>query len=79
MSDNATIFALSSGQGRAGVAVIRISGPAAGSALDLMAPPRPKPRFAGFRRVKHPQTGAGIGEATAALGELAKEIGAETP
>ena len=57
MSDNATIFALSSGQGRAGVAVIRISGPAAGSALDLMAPPRPKPRFAGFRRVKHPQTG----------------------
>ena len=57
MSDNATIFALSSGQGRAGVAVIRISGPAAGSALDLMAPPRPKPRFAAFRRVKHPQTG----------------------
>jgi tRNA modification GTPase len=57
MSDNATIFALSSGQGRAGVAVIRISGPAAGSVLDLMAAPRPKPRFAGFRRVKHPQTG----------------------
>jgi tRNA modification GTPase len=52
-----TIFALSSGQGRAGVAVVRVSGPAAGSVLDLMAPPRPKPRYAGLRRVKHPQTG----------------------
>ena len=57
MSEEATIFALSSGQGRAGVAVIRISGPAAGAVLDLMAAPRPKPRFAAFRRVKHPQTG----------------------
>jgi tRNA modification GTPase len=57
MSDNATIYALSSGQGRAGVAVVRLSGPAAGSVLDLMAAPRPKPRFAGFRRIKHPQTG----------------------
>jgi tRNA modification GTPase len=52
-----TIFALSSGQGRAGVAVVRVSGPAAGSVLDLMAPPRPKPRYAALRRVKHPQTG----------------------
>ena len=51
-----TIFALSSGHGRAGVAVIRISGPAAGSVLDLMAAPRPKPRFAAYRRVRHPQT-----------------------
>lgn len=31
--DNATIFALASGAGRAGVAVIRISGPSAGDAL----------------------------------------------
>jgi tRNA modification GTPase len=57
MSDATTIYALSSGQGRAGVAVIRVSGPAAGMTLDLMAAPRPKPRFAGFRRIKHPQTG----------------------
>jgi tRNA modification GTPase len=60
-----TIFALSSGQGRAGVAVVRISGPAAGSVLDLMAAPRPKPRFAAFRRVKHPQTGEVLDDALA--------------
>lgn len=54
MQDPSTIFALSSGHGRAGVAVIRISGPAAGSVLDAMAAPRPKPRFAAFRRVRHP-------------------------
>jgi tRNA modification GTPase len=53
----ATIFALSSGHGRAGVAVVRMSGPAAGGVLDAMAAPRPRPRFAGFRRVRHPQTG----------------------
>ena len=52
-----TIFALSSGHGRAGVAVIRISGPAAGSVLDLMAAPRPKPRFAAFGACAIPQTG----------------------
>jgi tRNA modification GTPase len=52
-----TIFALSSGHGRAGVAVIRVSGPASGPALDALAPPRPKPRQAGLRRVKDPTTG----------------------
>jgi tRNA modification GTPase len=52
-----TIFALSSGHGRAGVAVIRISGPAAGAVLDLMAAPRPRPRFAAYRRVQHPEKG----------------------
>src|SRR5262245_54234161 len=52
-----TIYALSSGHGRAGVAVIRMSGPAAGVVLDAMAAPRPKPRFAAYRRVRHPQTG----------------------
>jgi tRNA modification GTPase len=52
-----TIFALSSGHGRAGVAVVRVSGPAAGAVLDGMAAPRPRPRFAAFRRVKHPATG----------------------
>jgi tRNA modification GTPase len=51
-----TIFALSSGQGRAGVAVIRISGPLAGSILDSMAGPRPRPRYAALRRIRHPST-----------------------
>lgn len=58
-----TIFALSSGHGRAGVAVIRISGPAAGVAIDRMAAPRPKPRFAAFRKIRHPGTGEVLDEA----------------
>lgn len=57
MAASDTIYALSSGHGRAGVAVIRVSGPAAGSVLNEMAAPRPRPRFAGLRRVRHPQTG----------------------
>jgi tRNA modification GTPase len=56
MHTQATIFAVSSGQGRAGVAVIRLSGPMAGPVLDRMAAPRPKPRYAAFRRVRHPHT-----------------------
>jgi tRNA modification GTPase len=65
MAAGDTIFALSSGQGRAGVAVIRISGPAAGAVLDRMAAPRPKPRFAAFRKVRHPGTGEVLDEALA--------------
>lgn len=56
----ATIFALSSGHGRAGVAVIRVSGPMSGVVLDRMAGPRPKPRFAGLRKIQHPETGEGL-------------------
>jgi tRNA modification GTPase len=63
MGDAATIYALSSGHGRAGIAVIRISGAAAGVALDRMAPPRPKPRFAAFRKVRHPATSEVLDEA----------------
>lgn len=56
-SPDRTIFALSSGRGKAGVAVIRISGPSAGSVLDRMAPPRPAPRRAAFRRILDPASG----------------------
>jgi tRNA modification GTPase len=52
MTGQATIYALSSGRGRAGVAVIRVSGAGAGTALDRLAPPRPKPRFAALRTVR---------------------------
>jgi tRNA modification GTPase len=52
MAGPATIYALSSGHGRAGLAVIRVSGPGAGTALDRLAPPRPKPRFAALRTVR---------------------------
>jgi tRNA modification GTPase len=42
---------------------MRISGPAAGLVLDRMAPPRPTPRFAAFRKVRHPATGEVLDEA----------------
>ena len=63
MGDAQTIFALSSGHGRAGVAVIRLSGPAAGVALDRLAGPRAKPRVAAFRRVRHQETDEVLDEA----------------
>jgi tRNA modification GTPase len=63
MTARDTIFALSSGHGRAGVAVIRVSGPAAQTALDRMAAPRPRPRFASLRHVKHPDTAEVLDEA----------------
>ncbi|MCC5996808.1 MAG: tRNA uridine-5-carboxymethylaminomethyl(34) synthesis GTPase MnmE [Oceanicaulis sp.] len=47
-----TIFALASAPGRAGVAVLRLSGPGAGPALDaLTRRPRPAPRQAVLRRI----------------------------
>lgn len=50
-----TIYALASGPGRAGVAVIRVSGPEAGGALDALAgAPRPAPRQAVLRRFSAP-------------------------
>lgn len=52
-----TVFAVSSGTGRTALAVVRVSGPAAGIAIDRIAAPRPKPRFAAFRKLKHPETG----------------------
>ncbi|MGE3066978.1 MAG: tRNA uridine-5-carboxymethylaminomethyl(34) synthesis GTPase MnmE [Hyphomicrobiaceae bacterium] len=65
MSPAATIFALSSGRGRAGVAVLRISGPGAGAVFARMAPPLPKPRFGAFRRIRHPASGEVLDEALA--------------
>jgi tRNA modification GTPase len=48
----ATIFALASGAGRAGVAVIRISGPEAGAALRTLAGSLPEPRMARVRTLR---------------------------
>ncbi|MFN3592359.1 MAG: hypothetical protein ACK4TG_09240, partial [Thermaurantiacus sp.] len=47
-----TIFALSSGAGRAGVAVIRVSGPQADRALAALAGGVPGPRRAVLRRLR---------------------------
>jgi tRNA modification GTPase len=52
MAARATIFALSTPPGRAGVAVIRVSGPGAGPALDALAGGRPAPRAAALRRIR---------------------------
>ncbi|HEX3666058.1 MAG TPA: tRNA uridine-5-carboxymethylaminomethyl(34) synthesis GTPase MnmE [Rhizomicrobium sp.] len=47
-----TIFALSSGRGRAGVAVVRVSGPHAASAVRRLAGPEvPAPRTAALRKI----------------------------
>ncbi|XP_032123760.1 tRNA modification GTPase GTPBP3, mitochondrial isoform X5 [Sapajus apella] len=55
----ATIFALSSGQGRCGVAVIRTSGPASGQALRILTAPRdlPPARHASLRLLSDPRSG----------------------
>jgi tRNA modification GTPase len=63
MADASTIFALSSAPGRAGVAVIRLSGPAVRDALGKMVTPLPKPRFAAFRAIRHPGTGEALDKA----------------
>ncbi len=53
-----TIFALSSGAGRAGVAVIRVSGPAAGAALEALSrQAMPAPRQAALVRLADPASG----------------------
>lgn len=55
-----TIFALSSAQGRAAIAVIRVSGPRAGEALLRLRGGRglPEPRRAAYGRLRDPTTGA---------------------
>lgn len=64
MSDTETIFALSSGQGTAGVAVVRASGPAAREALEkLTSCAEPKPRYAGLYVLKDPETGVRLDQA----------------
>lgn len=63
MTAVSTIFALSSAPGRAGVAVIRISGPAVRDVLRTMAHPAVTDRQAAFRRIRHPQNGDEIDRA----------------
>ncbi len=61
MSD--TIFALASGRGRAGVAVIRLSGPRAGLVLDALIGARPAPRLARLAALRDPVDGSVIDRA----------------
>lgn len=69
MADGSSIFALSSGAGRAGIAVIRVSGPSARSVLERLAQPMPKARMAAFRTLRHPQTGEALDKAVVILFE----------
>jgi tRNA modification GTPase len=48
-----TIFALASAQGRAGVAVIRLSGPQASEVLRTLSGRLPKPRFATYSPLRY--------------------------
>lgn len=57
MTDTSTIFAPASGFGRAAIAVIRISGPAAGSVLEHLAGPLPVPRRLSLRTLRASATG----------------------
>lgn len=61
-----TIVALASGVGRAGVAVIRLSGPAAGAALEaLTARSLPAPRRAALATFRDPASGEDLDEGLA--------------
>jgi tRNA modification GTPase len=60
-----TIFALSSGRPPAAIAVIRVSGPRAGFALERLIGRVPKPRFAALARVRDPDSGEVIDEGLA--------------
>jgi tRNA modification GTPase len=55
LPSNDTIFALSSGRGRAGVAVTRVSGPAAAAAIEALSGAEPPgPRLASLRKFSGP-------------------------
>ena len=57
MTAGATIYALSSGAPPAALAIIRISGPDAGSALTALAGRLPDARRASLRTLRHPGSG----------------------
>src|SRR6516164_3900514 len=60
-----TIFALSSGRPPAAIAVIRMSGPRAGTALQMLIGRLPRPRYATLARVREPRSGEIIDEGLA--------------
>ncbi|ANC92578.1 tRNA uridine-5-carboxymethylaminomethyl(34) synthesis GTPase MnmE [Azospirillum humicireducens] len=59
-----TIYALATAPGRSGVAVVRVSGPEAGSALaSLTGRPLPEPRRAVLTKLRDPKTGDALDDA----------------
>ena len=65
ISDRDTIFALSSGRPPAAIAVIRVSGPHAGAALQAVIGRLPPPRHAILVRVRDPANAEVIDEGIA--------------
>ena len=65
MLDRSTIFALSSGRPPAAIAVVRVSGPRAGAALERLIGRLPEPRKAALARVRDPVSREIIDEALA--------------
>ncbi|MEE8534803.1 MAG: tRNA uridine-5-carboxymethylaminomethyl(34) synthesis GTPase MnmE, partial [Kiloniellales bacterium] len=64
MADQDTIFAPSTPPGRAGIAVVRVSGPRAGAALRALGgPAEPEARRATLARLAAPGNGVPIDEA----------------
>jgi len=63
--DRDTIFALSSGRPPAAIAVIRVSGPRAGFALEQLIGRVPAPRWASLARVRNPESAEVIDEGLA--------------
>ena len=63
--DRDTIFALSSGRPPAAIAVIRVSGPRAGFALEQLIGRLPAPRWASLARVRNPESAEVIDEGLA--------------
>jgi tRNA modification GTPase len=65
ISDRDTIFALSSGRPPAAIAVVRISGPRARTALEAMLGRVPEPRRASLARLRDPVSGEMVDEGLA--------------
>jgi tRNA modification GTPase len=65
ITERDTIFALSSGRPPAAIAVLRVSGPRAGAALQALIGRLPKPRHATFARVRDPARAEVIDEGIA--------------
>src|ERR1043166_6135593 len=63
IGDRDTIFALSSGRPPVAIAVIRVSGPRARTALEILAGRVPEPRRAGFARLRNGPGGDVLDEA----------------
>lgn len=56
VTESETIFALSSGKGKAGVAVIRISGEDVASIFESFSIKKPQARLASLQKIKNPNT-----------------------